>query len=106
MYANNIRNRSLATDTVYYGAHSDGVSPQVEYMRYDHANSVLKIVSGIAFSGGLNSDILNTANNTSMSILQRNGNTYITLTTDDRITMDRRTDITASGVALSINDTV
>ena len=71
VYANNIRNRSLATDTVYCGAHSDGVSPQVEYMRYDHANSVLNIVSGIAFSGGLNSDILNTANNTNMSI-QRN----------------------------------
>lgn len=35
LYANNIRNRSLATDTIYYGAHSDGVSPQVEYMRYD-----------------------------------------------------------------------
>ena len=35
LYANNIRNRSLATDTIYYGAHSDGVSPQVEYVRYD-----------------------------------------------------------------------
>ena len=103
-YVNNIRNRSLATDTIFYGAHSNGTSPSVEYMRYDHLNSVLNIASGIAFSGGLNSDILNTATNTNLQI-QRNGNTYITLTTDDRIAMDRRTDRTASGIALSINDT-
>ena len=105
MYANNVKNRSDATDTIFYGAHSNGTSPSVEYMRYDHLNSVLNIAPGIAFSGGLNSDMLNTATNTNLKI-QRNGNTYITLTTGDRIAMDRRTDITASGVALSINDTV
>ena len=104
MYANNMKNRSDATDTIFYGSHSNGTSPSVEYMRYYHLNSVLNIASGIAFSGGLNSDILNTATNTNLQI-QRSGNTYITLTTDDRITMDRRTDITASGIALSINDT-
>ena len=105
IYANNIRNRSDATDTVFYGAHSDGTSPSVEYMRYDHLNAVLNILSGITFSGGVKADILNTATNTAMQI-QRNGNTYITLTVDDRITMDRRTDITASGIALSVNDAV
>ena len=38
--------------------------------------------------------------------IQRNGNTYITLTTGDRIALGRRTDITASGIALSVNDSV
>ena len=84
VYTNNIWNRSLATDTVFYGAHSNGTSPSVEHMRYDDLNSVLNIASGIAFSGGLNSDIVNTANNTTMSI-QRNSVDYIRLTTDDRI---------------------
>ena len=105
LYANDIRNRSLATDTVYYGAHSDGVSPQVEYMRYDHANSVLNIVSGIAFSGGLNSDIVNTANNTAMSI-QRNSVDYIRLTTDDRVKIDKQMDIESDGVGLNISDSI
>ena len=105
VYANNIRNRSVATDTVYYGAHSDGVSPQVEYMRYDHSNSVLSIFSGIAFSGGLNLDIVNTANNTTMSI-QRNSVDYIGLTTEDRIKLDKQTDIANDGVGLTIFDSV
>ena len=105
VYADNIWNRSLATDTVYYGAHSNGTSPSVEYMRYDHLNSVLNIASGIAFSGGLNSDIVNTANNTTMSI-QRNSVDYIRLTTDDRIKLDKQTDINNDGVGLTISDSV
>lgn len=44
LYTHDIRNRSLATDTVFYGA---GVSPSVEYMIC--LNSVLNIVSGISF---------------------------------------------------------
>ena len=105
VYADNIWNRSLATDTVYYGAHSNATSPSVEYMRYDHLNSVLNIASGIAFSGGLNSDIVNTANNTTMSI-QRNSVDYIRLTTDDRIKLDKQTDINNDGVGLTISDSV
>ena len=105
VYANNIRNRSLATDTVHYGPHSDGVSPQVEYMRYDHANSVLHLVSGIAFSGGLKSDVVNTANNTTMSI-QRISVDYIRLTTDDKIKLDQQTGISNDGVGLTIFDSV
>ena len=74
-------------------------------MRYDHLNSVLNIASGIAFSGGLNSDIVNTANNTTMSI-QRNSVDYIRLTTDDRIKLDKQTDINSDGVGLTISDSV
>ena len=105
VYANNIWNRSLATDTIFYGAQSNGTSPSVEYMRYDHANSVLNIASGIAFSGGLNSDVVNTANNTTMSI-QRNSVDYIRLTTDDRIKLDKQTNINNDGVGLTISDSV
>ena len=103
VYANDIRKRPLATDTVDYGAPSDGVSPQVEYMRYDHANSVLNIVSGIAFSGRLNSDRVSTANNTTMSV-QRNSVDYIRLTTDDRTKLGKQTDINNDGVGLTISD--
>ena len=104
LYSTNIRTRSYNSDLTFYGRGADGTT-QTDFMRYDHLNSVLNIVSGIAFSGGLNSDILNTASNTTMSI-QRFGNEYIRLTTDDRIKLDKQTDISNEGVGLTISDSV
>ena len=106
LFSNIINSRAVGTDTVFYGANSDGVSTAtVEYMRYDHANSMLNIVSGISFSGGLNSNILNTATDTNLQ-LQRNGVDYIRLTTDSRVKIDKQMDIEVDCVGLTINDSL
>ena len=74
-------------------------------MRYDYMNSVLNIVSGIAFSGGLISNIYNTTDNVNL-LIQRNGVDYITLTKLDIIDLEKQTYIKANGLALTIEDTV
>ena len=74
-------------------------------MRYDYVNSVLNIVAGIAFSGGLISNIYNTADNVNL-LIQRNGVDYITLTKLDIIDLEKQTYIKANGLALTIEDTV
>lgn len=57
-------------------------------MRSIHATSVLDFVSGIGFSGGLNSDIINTITDANMQT-HKSGAEYVQLTTDDGVKLDK-----------------